>query len=65
MILLNDVVEVFALANLDACVLLPIHQFKACGIRAALINIDQNRFAVSLDGFLEKTPCGLSITGGR
>jgi hypothetical protein len=64
MVLFNDVVEVFALANLDTRVLLVIHQFEARGIRAALIDIDQTRFAVSLDGFLEKAPCGLPITGG-
>jgi hypothetical protein len=65
MVLLNDVVEVFALANLDTRLLLAIHQFEARGIRAALIDIDQTWFAVSRDGFLEKPPCGLSIMGGR
>ena len=64
MILLNDVVQIFALTDLNARIVVSIHQFEARGIRAALINIDQTWFAVLLDGFLEKAPRGLTITSG-
>ncbi len=53
-ILLNDIVQVFALADLDACVMVSIHLLQARVVRTALINIHQTGFAVFLDGFLQK-----------
>ena len=40
-ILLNDVVEVFALADLDTCVVVIIVVPDRPGIRAALVDVDQ------------------------
>ena len=53
------------MANLNARLLLAVHQFEARDIRAALLNIDQIRLAVSRDGFLQKALRGLPIVCNR
>jgi hypothetical protein len=50
-VLLNDIVEVFALADCNTFVLVSIQLFQARLIRTALIHIHQTRFAIFLDGF--------------
>ena len=54
MVLLDDVVQVLALTDLDTCLILSIQLFQARVIGSTLINIDQTRFAVFIDGFLQK-----------
>ncbi len=54
MVLLDEVVQVFALADLDACPVVSIQLFQARMIGSTLINVDQAWFAVFLDGFLQK-----------
>jgi hypothetical protein len=53
-ILLYDIVQVFTLTDLDACMMIAIHLFQARVIGPTLINIDQTRFAVFIDRFLQK-----------
>ncbi len=53
-ILLNDIVQVFTLADLDACAMIVIHLLQARVVRATLINIDQAGFSVLVNRFLQK-----------
>jgi hypothetical protein len=54
MVLLNDVIQVCVLTDLDPYLLVSIPLFQARVIGSTLINIDQTRFAVFIDGFLQK-----------
>ena len=51
-VLLDDVVQVFALMDFNACVMGSIKLFQARVVRTTLIDIHQTRFAVFFDGFL-------------
>ena len=53
-VLLDDVVQVFALTDLDTCLMLSIQLFQANFVRTTLIDIHQTRFTVFIDGFLPK-----------
>ena len=64
MALFNHVVQIFALAHFDACVLLAIHLFETSGLGATLINIHEARLPIMCDGFVEKASCGLPISCG-
>src|ERR1700761_2519612 len=63
-VLLNDVVEIFALANFDLGLVLGIVGVDGGSIRAALIDRDHARKAMTLDGTSKKAQCGLAITLG-
>jgi hypothetical protein len=54
MVLFNNIVQVFALADLDAWLIVSIQLLQACLIRTALINVNQTRFSVFIDGFPQK-----------
>ena len=54
MVLLDDVIQVFALTDLDPGLLVSIQLFQARVIGSTLIDIHQTRFAVFIDGFLQK-----------
>jgi hypothetical protein len=54
-ILLNDVVEVYALADLDTRVVVIIVVPDRRGIHAALVDVDQAGLAVPINGFGQKT----------
>ena len=54
MVLLDNVVQIFALADLDACLVVSIQLFQTRMIGSTLINVDQARFAVFLEGFPQK-----------
>ena len=54
MVLLDDVIQVFALTDFNAFVMVSIKLFQARMIGSTLINVDQARFAVFLEGFPQK-----------
>jgi len=54
-VLLDDVDEVFALADFDMFLMISIKLFQARMIGPALVNVDQTRFSVFPDGFPQKT----------
>jgi hypothetical protein len=60
--LLHDVIQVFALANLDPFVCVSIVLLETHCIGAAFVDINQAGFAVGADRFVEKTPGRLLIT---
>ncbi len=55
MVLLNNVVEVFALPNLDASIFINIVLFYASDIGAAFVDIDQTGLAIGADRFVQKS----------
>ena len=54
MVLLNDIVQVFALTDLDTFLHISIHLFQARVIGPVLINIHQTRFTILANCFLYK-----------
>jgi hypothetical protein len=62
MILFDNIVQVLALANLDALVLVSVVLLDGRRIGSAFVDIYQARFAVGADRFVEKTPGRLFIT---
>ena len=53
-VLFNDIVQIFALTDLDARLMLSIHLFQACCIRTTLINSHQTGFSVLNNRFFQK-----------
>ena len=53
-VLFDDIVQVFALTDLDPFLHLSVHLFQARFVRTTLIDIHQTRFAIFSDGFLQK-----------
>ena len=64
-VLFNDIVQIFALTDLDARLMLSIHLFQACCIRTTLINIHQTGFSVLRNRFFQNTQGRLGISCGR
>ena len=64
MVLLDNVVEVFALSDHDLGALLPIVVLDSGVVRAALVDVDDLGKAVVLDGAREEAPCRTTITFG-
>ena len=64
MILLDNIVEIFTLANFDALVFVGIVLLDTGCIGAAFVNIDQAGFAVGADGFVQKPSYCFLITLG-
>ena len=62
--LFHDVIQIFALANLDAFVLVSVVLLDGRRIGAALVDIDQARFAIGADGFVQKSARRFLITLG-
>ena len=54
MVLLNDIVQVFALTDLDTFLHISTHLFQARVIGPVLINIHQTRFTILANCFLYK-----------
>ena len=54
MVLLDDVVQIFALTDFNTFVMASIQLFQARFIRTTLIDIHQTRVAVFIDGFFQK-----------
>jgi hypothetical protein len=63
--LLDNVVQVFALAGLHALVFIGIVLFYSRRIGSAFINVDQAGFAARSNSLFEESTCGLLITPGR
>jgi len=55
MVLLNDIVQIFALADFDTCFIVSIHLFQARVVRPTLINIHQTWITIFIDGFPQET----------
>ena len=51
MVLLNHIVQVFALADFNTVVMVTIKLVQTRLIGTALVNVDQTRFAVLSNGF--------------
>ena len=62
MVLLNDVVQIFTLANFDTFVFVAVVLFDASCIGSAFIDVDQAGFTVGTDGFVQKTQRCLLVT---
>ena len=54
-ILFDNIVQIFTLANLDAFVFVNIVLSDTGCIGTTLLNVDQTRFAVGIDSLVEKT----------
>ena len=54
MVLLDDVVQIFALTDFNTFVMASIQLFQARFIRTTLIDIHQTRVAVFIDGLFQK-----------
>ncbi len=61
MILFNDVVEIFALPDLDTLVVVIIVAFDRGRIGTTFVDIDEPRFTIPLNRFGQKSQCGLLI----
>ena len=55
MILLHNIIEIFALANLDPLAFITVELFDAGIVGAALVNVDQTGFAVRPDRFVQES----------
>jgi hypothetical protein len=64
MVLLDNVVEVFALSDHDLGALFPVVVLDSGVVRAALVDVDDLGKAVVLDGAREEAPCRTTITFG-
>ncbi len=53
-VLLDNIVQIFALTDFNTFVMVSIHLFQARFVRTTLIDIHQTRFAIFIDGFLQK-----------
>ncbi len=62
MILLDNVIQLFALPDCYSFVFIFIVLFDGCGVGAALVDIDQAGHATRTNRFVEKTPGCLRIT---
>jgi hypothetical protein len=62
MVLLDNVVEVFALPDHDLGAVLPIVVLDSRVVRTALVDVDDLGKAVVLDGAREEPNCGATIT---
>ena len=65
MVLFNNIVQIFALTDFNACVLVSIKMFQARVTAPSLIAIHQIRFAIFIDGVLQKTAGSLGISYPR
>jgi hypothetical protein len=63
-ILLDNVIQIFALADFNSPVFVGIVLFDSGRIGTAFINVDQAGLSVRPDRFVEKPACGLFITLG-
>ena len=64
-VLLDDVVQIFALADRDTCFIVSVHLFETGCIRTTLINIHQTGFSVLRNRFFQNTQGRLGISCGR
>lgn len=62
MVLLDDVVEVFALVQQDINAGVRFHPFNGRSVRAALVDGDLLRHVVPVDRSLQKAPSGRQIS---
>jgi len=62
-VLLDDVVEVLALADFDTFLMISINLFQTCMIGSVLVNVAQTRFSVFLDGLPQKPTAAYSKMG--
>ena len=66
MILLDNVVQVFTLANLDAFVLVSVVLLDGRRIGSAFVDVNQARLAIRSNGFVQKsTRCFLITLCGQ
>ena len=65
MFLLHNVIEVFALPDLDTLIVVIIVGFDRRRVRTALIDIDDARFSIPFNRFGQKSQSRLLITLGR
>jgi hypothetical protein len=65
MVLLDNVVQIFALANFDTLVFVSIVLLYGRRIGSAFVDVNQARFAIRANGFIQKTSGCLLIAPGR
>ena len=63
-ILFNNIIQVFALADFHSFTFIVIVLLDSCSIGAAFVDIDQAGLAAESDSLVQKSPCCLRITLG-
>ena len=64
MVLFENIVQVFALANLHAFVLVSVVLLDGRRISSAFVDVDQAGFAIGTDSFIEKAQSSFLVTPG-
>ncbi len=65
MVLLDNIIQVFTLANLDTFVFVTVVLFDGRRIGTTFININETRLSVGADGFGQKASRRLRVSLGR
>ena len=62
MVLLNDVAQVFVLADFNTFVMVSIKLFQPCLVYTTLINVNETRLGIFPYDFSQKTQCNRCIS---